>query len=73
MRNDKRVENRSFNSIRTWEIYCLQVDMALVDYEHLEALMDGLNQQNIKLVVIDKNMNFVSVPEGYEVVKKEGK
>jgi len=53
------------------KLYCLQVDMALVDYEHLEALMDGLNQQNIKLAVIGKDMNFVSVPEGYELVKKK--
>ena len=53
------------------KVYCLQVDMALVYYDHLEALMDGLSQQNIKLAVIDKNMNFVSVPEGYEVTKKK--
>ena len=61
----------TLTALEPGKLYCLQVDMASVSYDHLEALMDGLSQQNIKLVVIGKDMNFMSVPEGYEVIKKK--
>jgi len=48
------------------KIYCLQVDMNGIDVDtYCELAKEG-----IRIAVIDHNANFVSIPKGYEVVKK---
>ena len=54
------------------KIYCLRVDVDKVNWEMLEQIADILAQKNILFIVIDKNQNFVSIPEGcnYEDANK---
>ena len=54
------------------KIYCLQVDETLDNWDWIESISKGLQSQGIVLVVVGKNMNFVKIPEGYEIKKKEG-
>lgn len=67
------IKNRSLKTVMGLEpgkIYCLQVDANCnVDFvfsvvEHLKA------QYNIDVLIIDTSSEFVSIPEGYEIVKK---
>lgn len=53
------------------KIYCLQVDLNTVNWEHLEAIATHFSKFNIVVVIIDKSMEFVQIPEGYEITKKE--
>lgn len=53
------------------KLYCLQIDSNTVDWGYLEALANGLRDQGTWVAVIDKDMNFVSVPEGCEIVRKK--
>lgn len=51
--------------------YVLQVDdWSAVNPEIMEKFWVGLKDNEITIVVIDKNVNFVSIPDGYEIVKK---
>jgi len=56
---------------RSGRVYCLQVDMNTVDMEFAGRIVKSLEDRDINVVVVDQNLNFVSIPEGYEVVKKE--
>jgi len=52
------------------KIYCVQVDIKTINWEWLECLTNDLATLDITLVMIDKNtMEFVKVPEGYEITK----
>jgi len=53
------------------KIYCLQVKFDEVDWDSLEQLVTYLAKEGIQIVVISQDMHFVSIPEGYEVKKKE--
>lgn len=53
------------------KIYCIQVDMKTVDWNVLEQITDVLMEKNILFVVVDKDMNFVPMPEGYEIINTE--
>jgi hypothetical protein len=53
------------------KIYCIQVDMKTVNWDTLTQIADVLLEKNILFVVVDKDMNFVSMPEGYEVITEE--
>lgn len=45
------------------KIYCLQVDTSTVDWDCVEAIVKGFKLLDITIVVIDKTMNFVPMPE----------
>ena len=53
------------------KIYCIQMDLNDVNWEYLEAVVKGLKTFDIQIVVLDKNMQFVRIPEGCEMVKKK--
>ena len=55
------------------KVYCLQIDLGAVDTDWVLQIAEDLRMKNILIVLVDKNMNFLSVPEGYEMVKKEEK
>lgn len=74
--NSNELENlevKTISALEPGKIYCLQIDMSTVDWEHISILVKGLNDRGILLVVIGQDMNFVSIPKGYEVIKKEEK
>ena len=62
---------RKLGVLEPGKLYCLQIDMSKAHWELIETLAECLGEQDIRLVVIDKDMNFVSVPKGYEMVKKK--
>ena len=51
------------------KIYVLQIDYTSVDWSVIESTAQCLAEQGIKLIVINKDMSFVSVPEGYKLIK----
>jgi len=52
------------------KIYCLQIDSKLVDWEALEEQLRVWAYSGIYVAVIDQNAKFVSIPEGYKIVKE---
>lgn len=59
------------DSLEPGKIYCLQIDETVDNWTWIENISKGLVDQGILLVVIGQNMNFVSIPEGYEIIKKD--
>jgi len=51
------------------KIYVLQIDDG-VDIEVVCEIADELLKENIRIVLINKDMNFVQVPKGYEITMK---
>jgi len=51
--------------------YVLQIDTARANWDSIENLAAGLRDEGITIAVIDKNVNFVSVPEGYKIIKEK--
>ena len=57
-------------SLEPGRIYVLVVDFANCNVGGLEDLIRGLREFSIEVVCIDKNsMEFVNIPDGYEIVK----
>ena len=60
-------------SLEPGKIYVLKVDtLSSVWVDLVEEIVRICKEYNIKIVLIGEGMEFVSVPEGYELVKKEG-
>ena len=62
-------EIKDVYALEPGKIYCLQVDIGTVNCDWLEAIVKGFKLLDITIVVIDKGMNFVPMPEGYEITK----
>jgi len=62
---------RMLGVLEPGKIYCIQVDIGKTNIHMFESVWDFFSSNNIQVIVIDQNMNFISIPEGYEVVKKE--
>lgn len=58
------------DSLEPGKIYCLQIDETIDNWAWVEMISKSLADQGILLVIIGKNMNFVSIPEGYEIKRK---
>jgi len=67
------MEIENLSSLEPGKLYCLQVDMDTVDIDAYRQIAEELAKEGIRIVVIDKNAKFVSLPDGYEVIKTEGK
>jgi maleate cis-trans isomerase len=52
------------------KIYCLQVKLGSVDVDRIFEVCEGLRNKGIEVIVLDSSASFVSVPEGYEIIKK---
>jgi len=63
-------EIKILGTLEPGKIYCLQVNIGAVDVDSICSIVETLAEKDILTVCIDQSMNFVSVPEGYEVVKK---
>lgn len=68
---------KALGSFKPGKVYCLQVDFAGGDLDGyldgLEEVIKFLAEMDIQIVVIGQDANFVVLPEGYKVVKKEAK
>lgn len=53
--------------------YCLQLDTSSADLEWVTNVLEAFEAKNISVALINQDMNFVSIPDGYDVVRKEDK
>lgn len=64
-------EVRMLGMLEPGKVYCLQVDLHTIDMEFCVDIFEEFAKKDITIIFVGKDMNFVNVPEGYEVVRKE--
>jgi len=67
---EKILEPKVIGILEPGKIYCLQVDLKSVNWEALEEQLRVWAYSGIYVAVIDQNAKFVSIPEGYKIVKE---
>jgi len=67
---EKILEPKVIGILEPGKIYCLQVDLKSVNWEALEEQLRVWAYSGIYVAVIDQNVKFVSIPEGYKIVKE---
>lgn len=64
-------EVKVVGALEPGKIYCLQTDMSSVNMEWIGSMADYLVRKDIFVILLDQNMNFISIPEGYTVIKED--
>jgi len=64
-----RSEVKVVGQLEPGKIYCLQVELESVNMDWIFEVCEHLRKKGIEVVVLNSSASFVSVPEGYEIVK----
>lgn len=62
---------KTLGALEPGKVYVLQVNFSVANMQHLEQIAKYLVKEGIRFIVIGSDMNFVSVPEGYELIKSK--